>query len=78
MPQLREEGFGLAAISYDSAAILENFAARRNITFPLLSDPESKIIRDFGILNEKVQQAMQAGIPHVRSNVNRSWAQPPW
>ena len=64
LPRLREEGFGLAAISYDSAAILENFSARRNITFPLLSDPESKIIRDFGILNEKVQQGMQAGIPH--------------
>jgi hypothetical protein len=64
LPRLREEGFGLAAISYDSAAILENFVARRNITFPLLSDPESKIIKDFGILNEKVQQATQAGIPH--------------
>jgi hypothetical protein len=64
LPGLREEGFGLAAISYDSTAVLENFAARRKITFPLLSDPESKIIRDFGILNEKIQQGMQAGIPH--------------
>jgi len=64
LPALREEGFGLAGISYDSVAVLENFAARRKITFPLLSDPDSKIIRDFGILNEKVQQAMQAGIPH--------------
>jgi hypothetical protein len=61
---LRGEGFGLAGISYDSVVVLENFAARRKITFPLLSDPESKIIRSFGILNEKVQQAFQAGIPY--------------
>jgi len=64
LPVLREERFGLAGISYDSVAVLEHFATRRKITFPLLSDPDSKIIRDFGILNEKVQQAMQAGIPH--------------
>lgn len=64
LPTLREEGFGLAGISYDSVAVLENFAARRKITFPLLSDPESKIIRSFGVLNEQVQQAMQAGIPY--------------
>jgi len=64
LPELQEEGFGLAGISYDSVAVLENFAARRKITFPLLSDPESKIIRDFGILNEKIQQTMQAGIPY--------------
>jgi len=64
LPALREGGFGLAGISYDSVAVLENFAARRKITFPLLSDPESKIIMDFGILNEKIQQGMQAGIPY--------------
>ena len=64
LPVLREEGFGLAGISYDSVAVLENFAARRKITYPLLSDPESKVIRSFGILNEQVQQAMQAGIPY--------------
>lgn len=42
----------MAAISYDSVAILKNFSERRGITFPLLSDPDSKIIRAFGILNE--------------------------
>lgn len=63
--KLREQGFGLAAISYDSIALLENFAARRKITFPLLSDPDSKIIKAFGVLNDKVPQAgMSAGIPY--------------
>ena len=45
--------------------ILKNFAGRKHITFPLLSDPESKIIRAFGILNETVKPGTpQFGIPY--------------
>jgi len=56
---------GLAAISYDSAAVLRNFAERRHITFPLLSDEGSKTIRAFGILNADVAQGTPFfGIPH--------------
>lgn len=63
--QLRKQGLGLAAISYDSVAILASFAGRRGIHFPLLADPESKIIRAFGILNETVpRDNMSFGIPH--------------
>ena len=54
----------MAAISYDSVEILANFSGRRNITIPLLSDPDSKIIKAFGILNEKVPPGPLAGIPH--------------
>lgn len=58
-------GVGLAAISYDSVAILHNFAERRGIHFPLLSDPGSKIIRSVGILNETVpHDAPFFGIPN--------------
>jgi hypothetical protein len=65
LSRLQKEGLGLAAISYDSVAILKNFADRRKITFPLLSDPESQIIRAFGILNETVKPGTsQYGIPH--------------
>jgi hypothetical protein len=64
LARIRKAGLGLAAISYDSVAILKNFADRRKITFPLLSDPESKIIRAFGILNEEVKPgAVPYGIP---------------
>jgi hypothetical protein len=49
---LRSRGLGLAAISYDSLEILRSFADRRKITFPLLSDPDSSIIKRFGIQNE--------------------------
>ncbi len=53
----------MAAISYDSPAILKSFADRQHITFTLLSDPGSKIIRAFGILN-KTAKGPSFGIPY--------------
>lgn len=45
--------------------MLRNFAQRRRITFPLLSDEGSKTIRAFGILNEEVEPGTPFyGIPH--------------
>jgi hypothetical protein len=64
LPELTKRGLGLAAISYDSPAILKSFADRKGITFPLLSDPESKIIRAFGLLNETVAKGPFFGIPY--------------
>ena len=49
--ELREQGIGVAAISYDSEEVLADFSARRDITFPLLSDDDSRVITEFGILN---------------------------
>lgn len=60
LPELAEAGIGLAAISYDSRATLEVFAQRRGITFPLLSDEDSAVITEFGILNTVAEQAMNA------------------
>lgn len=55
----------MAAISYDSVAILKNFADRQHIAYPLLSDPESGIIQAFGILNESVAPGSTTyGIPY--------------
>jgi hypothetical protein len=65
LDRMRKQGLGLAAVSYDSVAVLKNFADRRHITFPLLSDPQSKIIRAFGILNDTVRTGTaQFGIPY--------------
>ena len=47
-------GYRLAALTYDSPEILRHFAARAGISYPLLSDPDSKVIRAFGILNKTV------------------------
>jgi hypothetical protein len=45
------QGLKLAAISYDSPAILKDFAKRQRIDLPLLADPRSEIIRSFNVLN---------------------------
>lgn len=62
--RIRQQGLGVVAISYDSVAVLKNFAERRGIRYPLLSDPDSKVIRAFGILNESVPSGPFSGIPH--------------
>jgi hypothetical protein len=58
-------GLGLAAISYDSPAVLKAFAEREHIGFTLLSDTDSRIIRSYGILNEAApKDSSNYGIPH--------------
>jgi AhpC/TSA family/Disulphide bond corrector protein DsbC len=49
--RFERQGIKLAAISYDGEAILRDFAERHNIEFPLLADPDSKIISSFNVLN---------------------------
>jgi hypothetical protein len=62
---IRKQGLGLVAISYDSPETLKAFAASRGIRFPLIADPGSTIIRRFGILNEQqVAGTPTYGIPH--------------
>jgi hypothetical protein len=63
--KLQAQGLGVAAISYDRRAVLEDFSKRRGITYPLLSDPDSSMIRAFGILNESVpKNSPFFGVPH--------------
>jgi AhpC/TSA family/Disulphide bond corrector protein DsbC len=62
---IRKQGLGLVAISYDSPETLKAFAASRGIRFPLIADPGSAIIRRFGILNEQQEAGTRTyGIPH--------------
>jgi hypothetical protein len=65
LKEIRGAGYGLAAISYDPVPVLAEFASRRAITYPLLSDAGSKVIRAYGILNTTVpaSNAQQRGIP---------------
>lgn len=53
-------------MSYDSREVLKSFADRKQIKFPMLSDPGSKIIREYGILNETVEKSNTQiyGIPY--------------
>ena len=65
LAEIRQSGLGVAAISYDSQQVTADFARRRGITFPLLSDPGSTVIRQYGILNTTVPETSreQYGIP---------------
>jgi len=56
--ELRGQGLSVAAISYDSEEILSDFAQRRGISFPLLSDDDSAVITEFGILNTVAAEAV--------------------
>jgi peroxiredoxin len=51
--RFEKQGIKLAGISYDSVEILKFFSGRRKIEFPLLSDPDSKIIRMYQVLNSE-------------------------
>jgi peroxiredoxin len=54
----------LASISYDSPAVLAHFASVHQITFPLLCDKGSAVIRRYGILNTNIPRThMFYGIP---------------
>jgi hypothetical protein len=68
--EFRKLGLGVAAVSYDSVAIVRSFADRKGIHFPLLSDPDSKIIRELGLLNETVaKDSAFFGVPYPGSFV---------
>jgi AhpC/TSA family/Disulphide bond corrector protein DsbC len=63
--EIRKQGLGLVAISYDSPETLKRFADSRLIRFPLVSDAGSAIIKRFGILNEQQKPGTASyGIPH--------------
>ena len=56
--ELRGRGLRVVAISYDTEEVLSDFATRRGITFPLLSDDDSAVITDFGIFNTVAAEAV--------------------
>lgn len=56
-------GIQIIGISYDKPATLAAFATKRGIEFPLLSDPDSKVIKQFRLLNSGAS-GRKAGIAH--------------
>lgn len=62
---ITRQGLGLIAISYDSAETHQRFSASRSITFPIVADPGSAIIKQYGLLNQTVDpKSTTFGIPH--------------
>jgi len=56
LPRLDAAGVALFALSYDPVAVLRSFADKHGLTFPLLSDEGSHVIRRLGLINERVQE----------------------
>jgi hypothetical protein len=56
LDELAEQGLGLVAITYDTPEVIRHFAQRVGITYPLLADPDSKIIGAFDILNTNIPE----------------------
>ncbi len=62
---IQSEGYNIAAISYDSIQDLKEFSDKRKITFPLLSDTKSEVIKLFGLLNTEYEKGSFAyGVPY--------------
>ena len=51
---LSEAGFAVLGISPDSPAKLAKFRDRDSLTFPLLSDPDRKVLQAYGAYGEKM------------------------
>jgi peroxiredoxin Q/BCP len=47
-------GIKVVGISYDSVEVLKTFADKQKITFPLLSDPDSKTIAAYALRNQEM------------------------
>jgi peroxiredoxin len=73
LQEIRKQGLGLAAISYDPPEILAAFSQQRGITFPLLSDVASETIKRYGILNTVAAEAVgpTANDPVVAEDVRK-------
>jgi len=52
--ELEASGFSLFAISNGPIEILDQFATEHGITYPLLSDADSAVIKSFGIMNQLI------------------------
>ncbi len=60
---IEEVGVQVVGVSYDSPSILKKFSETAKITFPLLSDPESKVIESYHIVNPTAKGKAE-GVPY--------------
>jgi peroxiredoxin Q/BCP len=63
LKSIEDAGVQLVGISYDDPAVLKKFSDRSKITFPLLSDPESRTIDAYHIRNAAAK-GKAAGVPN--------------
>jgi hypothetical protein len=64
VPDLEKQGLSVVAVSYDPVDTLKAFAGAKGITFPLLSDHGSAVIKQYGLLNETYERGTRHyGVP---------------
>ncbi len=63
LKQIEMGGVRVVGLSYDAPATSSAAAAKLGLTFPLLSDPGSKVIAAYGILNTEAK-GKAAGVAH--------------
>lgn len=63
LKEIEAAGLRLIAVSYDTPATGAAAAKKLGLTYPLLSDPDSKVITAYGILNHEAK-GKGAGIAH--------------
>ena len=63
LKSIEEAGVQVVGISYDDPAVLKKFSDKAKISFPLLSDPDSKTIEDYHILNVAAKGKAE-GVPY--------------
>ena len=62
---LAEAGWSLVVLSYDAPETLADFADDKDLTYTLVSDEGSEVIRAYGLLNEEMKEGSRYwGIPH--------------
>ena len=62
LPRFEAAGIKLYAVSYDEPEALAEFARHHGITFPLLSDKGSKVIKRYDTPTTPYQRLLAAGI----------------
>ena len=63
--EFENKGVTIIGISYDDATVLKNFSDKYTITYPLLSDTGSRVIKMFGILKQdSTASSKSSGLPN--------------
>ena len=63
--EFADMGVSVIGITYDTPAQMKKFAQKNAISYPLLSDSGSKVIRELGLLNEAMpSDSRYFGVPH--------------
>ncbi len=72
--QVRNQGLGVATISYDPVEILAGFTKQQGITYTMLADVGSVTIKKFGLLNPVPEWALDPAMkddPAVQAEVQK-------